>query len=182
MAKEQKSSGKLKVTRLSDTEILLERVFDAPRHLVFEAISKPEHVRRWWACMDGYRMTICEIDFRVGGKWRYVMVGPDGADLGFNGEYFEIDAPAKVKSSEIYEPFPDHPAICTLTLEEPAKGKTYYRNVVVHDTKEACDGHLNSGMEFGANLAFDRVEEIAQELAGSPRGGAGTTNVQAAQT
>jgi uncharacterized protein YndB with AHSA1/START domain len=165
MANQQRSSGKLKVTRLSDTEILLERVFDAPRHLVFEAFSKPEHVRRWWCCMEGFTMTVCEIDFRVGGKWRYVMVGPRG-EVGFNGEYFEIAAPAKVRSSEIFEPFPDSPAMCTMTLEEHAIGKTYYRNVVVHDSKEACDGHLNSGMEYGANRALDRAEEIAQSLVG----------------
>src|SRR4026207_1752407 len=73
-----KSSGKLEVTLPSDKEILLKRGFDAPRHLVFETMTKPEYVKRWWCCMEGFTMPVCEIDFRVGGKWRYVMIGPAG--------------------------------------------------------------------------------------------------------
>jgi len=162
-------SGKLKVTRTSDTEILLTRVFDAPRRLVFEAMSKPEYVRRWWCCIDGYTMPVCDIDFRVGGKWRYVMVSPEGHEVAFNGVYREIAAPERIVNTEVFEPYPDHPAVCTMTLEE-RDGKTFYKNVVVHDTKEACDGHLNSGMESGANIAMDRIEEIAQSLAANRDG------------
>ena len=164
-----KSSGKLNVTRKSDTEIVLSRVFDAPRRLVFEAMTKPEYVRRWWCCMDGYTMPVCEIDFRVGGKWRYVMVGADGSEVAFNGEYREIVVPERIVQTEIFEPFPDHPSLCTMTLEE-RDGKTYYQTLVVHDTKESCDAHLASGMEFGANIALDRLEEVAQSLTGTNPG------------
>jgi uncharacterized protein YndB with AHSA1/START domain len=178
-----KSSGKLKVTTRGDKEILLNRVFDAPRHLVWEAMSKPEYVRRWWCCMEGYTMPVCDMDFRVGGRWRYVMRSSDGSDVGFSGEYLAIEAPTKIVNTEIFDPFPDAPATCTVTLEEK-DGKTYFQNVVVHSTAEGRDAHINSGMEFGANIAFDRIEQIAQELSTSAAGtpaasGAGTSGARA---
>ncbi|MBL9020603.1 MAG: SRPBCC family protein [Myxococcales bacterium] len=158
-----KGSGKLVVTLPSDKEILLEREFDAPRHLVFEAMTKPEHVRRWWCCMDGFTMTVCEIDFRVGGRWRFAMRGPDGNEIGFRGEYKEISAPERIVNTEIFEPFPDNPALVTVTLVERG-GKTYYRSLVLHQSKEDRDMHVSSGMEVGAGLALDRMEEIARSL------------------
>ena len=162
------SSGKLKVTLPSDTELLLSRVFDAPRHLVWETMTTPEYVRRWWCCMDGYTMPVCEMDFRVGGKWRYVMVGADGNEAGFHGEYKEITPRERIVQTEIFEPFPDSPSLCTMTLEE-RDGKTYYQTLVQHTSKEARDMHVQSGMEVGANIAFDRLEQVAQSLA-TPRG------------
>lgn len=159
-----RNSGKLKVTLPGEKDILLERVFDAPRRLVFEAMSKPEHVRRWWCCMEGFTMTVCEIDLRVGGKWRYAMVGPDGNEFAFRGEYREIAAPDRIVHTEIFEPFPDSPALVTVTLEERG-GKTHFRALVEHLTKEARDMHIQSGMEEGAGLAYDRMEEIARSLA-----------------
>jgi len=163
------SSGKLVVTLPSDKEILLSRVFDAPRHLVYEAMTKPEHVRRWWACMDGSTMPVCEIDLRVGGKYRYVTRMADGSEFGFNGVYREIVAPQRIVHTEIFEPYPDSPSLCTLTLEE-RDGKTYYQTLVQHETKEARDMHVSSGMETGAGIALDRVEAIARSLA-TPRPG-----------
>lgn len=163
-----RGSQKLKVTAPSDTEILMERVFDAPRHLVWETMTRPEYVRRWWCCMDGYTMPVCEIDLRVGGKWRYLMVHENGSEVGFHGEYREIEAPRRVVQTEIFDPFPDAPTLCTMTLEE-RDGKTYYRNLIVHTSKEARDGQLQSGMEVGADIALDRLEEIAQQLAGPAR-------------
>src|SRR5688500_3222185 len=147
-----KSNGKLKVTRTSDTTFTMQRVFDAPRTLVFETMTTPEYVKRWWCCMEGYTMPVCEIDLRVGGKWRYVMVGPEG-EVGLHGEYREIDAPARIVQTEIFDPFPDHPSLGTMTLEE-RDGKTHYQTVIVHDSKESCDAHLSSGMEVGANIAL----------------------------
>lgn len=160
------SSGKLVVTLPSPREILMTRVFDAPRHLVWETMTKPEYVRRWWCCMDGYTMPVCDIDLRVGGKYRYLMVGPDG-EVGFNGEYREIVKPERIVHTEIFEPFPNSPTLCTMTLEE-RDGKTYYQTLVQHDSEEARDMHVSSGMEVGANIALDRLEEIAISL-GAPR-------------
>lgn len=161
-------SGKLTISLPSDTEILMSRVFEAPRHLVFEAMTRPEYIRRWWGCMEGFTMPVCDVDFRVGGKYRFVGRGPDGAEFGFSGEYREIEVPSKVVNTEIFDPFPDSPALCTMTLEE-RDGKTYYRNLIVHTSKEARDGQLQSGMEVGADIALDRLEEIAQQLAGPAR-------------
>jgi uncharacterized protein YndB with AHSA1/START domain len=167
-----KSSGKLQVTLPSDTEILLTRVFDAPRHLVFEAMTKPEYVRRWWCCMDGFTMPVCEIDLRVGGKYRFVMRGPDGNDVGFRGEYREIVAPERTVQTEIFEPYPDSPALVTVTLEE-RDGKTFYQSRVVHQTKQERDMHVASGMEHGASIALDRLEEVARSLTAASRGSDG---------
>ena len=118
-----KGSGSLEVTLPSDLEILMTRVFDAPRHLVFEAMSKVEYVRQWWICMGDMTMPVCEIDFRVGGKYRYVSRMADGTEFGFHGEYREIVPPEKVVNTEIFEPFPDEITVCTMTLVEK-NGKT----------------------------------------------------------
>lgn len=160
-------SGKLSITLPSDTEILMTRVFDAPRHLVFDVMSKPEFIRRWWGCMDGFTMPVCDVDFRVGGKYRFVGRGPDGNEFGFSGEYKEIAAPSKIVNTEIFDPFPDSPAICSMTLEE-RDGKTYYANLIKHDSQTARDAHVGSGMEYGAGLGLDMIDEIAQGLARVP--------------
>lgn len=159
-----KSSGKLEVTLPSDREILLTRVFDAPPRLVWEVMSKPEYVRRWWCCMEGFTMTVCEIDLRVGGKWRYAMRGPDGNEFAFNGEYREIAPAVRVVTTEVFEPFPDHPSLVTTTFHVQGE-KTLFKSLVQHDSQQSRDMHLSSGMEQGAALAYDRLEQAARELA-----------------
>ena len=161
-----KNSGALKVSLPSDKEILLERVFDAPRHLVFEAMTRPEYVRRWWGCLEGFTMPVCDIDFRVGGKYRFVSRGPDGSEAGFHGEYREIVPPSRIVHTEIFDPYPEEVTVCTVTLEELGD-KTRYRCHVLHTTTEGRDAHIASGMEEGAGISLDRVEEIARELAGT---------------
>ena len=158
-----KGSGKLEVTLPSEKEILMKRVFDAPRHLVFEAMTKPEYVRRWWCCMEGFTMPVCDIDLRVGGKYRYVTRSADGQEFGFHGVFREIVPPERVVQTEIFEPFPEEETVCTMTLEE-RDGKTYYQCLVVHATTQGRDAHIASGMEGGANLALDRLEEVARAL------------------
>jgi uncharacterized protein YndB with AHSA1/START domain len=158
---EKRGSGKLEVSLPSDTEILMTRVFDAPRRLVFEAMTKAEHVRRWWCCMPGYTMTVCDVDLRVGGRWRYVMVGPHG-EVAFNGVYKEIVAPERVVHSEFFEPHPEG-IIVTVTLEE-RDGKTYYSSLSRAVSKEQRDTIIASGMEGGADLALDVMEQVAQSI------------------
>jgi uncharacterized protein YndB with AHSA1/START domain len=158
------AANKLTVTLPSDRELLLTRVFDAPRDLVWETMTNPEYVKRWWCCMEGFTMPVCDIDLRVGGTYRYLMIAPDGSEVGFRGEYKEIAAPSRIVHTEIFDPFPDSPALVTLTLEERG-GKTYYQSRVLHTTKEARDMHVQSGMEQGAGMALDRLEAIAQTLA-----------------
>ena len=156
--------GSAKVDILSDREITITRVFNAPRRLVFEAITKPEYVRRWYGprVLD---MKICEIDLRVGGTWRYVLSAPDGSEHGFTGEYREIDVPARIVSTENYEAMmPGHEMLVTTTLDE-VDGRTTLRSHIVYQSKGDRDGHLQSGMEGGMQESFDRCAELLATMA-----------------
>jgi uncharacterized protein YndB with AHSA1/START domain len=146
---------------LSDTEILIARTFDAPRDLLFEAMTKPEHVRNWYGCAV-MAMVVCEIDLRVGGKWRYVLRMPDGSEHGFHGQYREIVVPAKLVSTENYEPIgPGHEMLATVTLDERNQGRsTLFQNHLVYPSKADRDGHLGAGMEAGMQESFDRLEQL----------------------
>ncbi len=151
------------VTTRGDRDILVTREFDAPRALVFRAWTEPELVRRWWTAKRG-TMSVCEIDLRVGGKWRFAMTADsEGQEVEFYGEYREVVAPERLVSTEIYAPFPDHPALNTLTFEE-REGHTFATLLVEHDTPEARDMHLQSGMENGLRDALDLLEAVAQSL------------------
>src|SRR5436189_5457455 len=113
------NSDTFSATTPSDREITLTRLFDAPRQLVFEAMSKPEHVRRWWGILDDrHSVPVCEIDLRVGGKWRFAGRGPEGDIPAFYGEYLEIDPPRRVVFTEIFEPFPDAGSVVTAVLDD----------------------------------------------------------------
>jgi uncharacterized protein YndB with AHSA1/START domain len=159
------SSGTAKVTLPSDTQILITREFDAPKHLVYRAWTTPELVRRWWHANRG-EMTACEIDLRVGGKWRYAMDVEGFGEVGFHGEYREIVPNERLVSTEVYEGIPDaeeHAALNTLTLEE-VDGRTIMRVLVEHPTKEGRDAHIESGMEAGMQDAMDLLEQVAISL------------------
>ncbi len=108
------NSDTFTVTTPSDREIRMTRLFDAPRHLVLEAMSKPEHIKRWWGCLgEGYSVPVCEVDLRVGGAWRFVNRTPEGRDAAFYGVYREIVPPERVVFTEIFEPFPDAESVVT---------------------------------------------------------------------
>ena len=158
-------SGTFRVTTPSDTEITLTRLFNAPRDLVWEAMTKPEHVRRWWGCLDErYSVPVCEIDLRVGGKWRFVGRGPEGDIPAFYGEYLEIDRPGRLVYTEIFEPFPDAASVVTQRLDEE-QGKTRLTVTARYDSRETRDMVIGTGMEKGAAISYDRLEDIARELA-----------------
>jgi uncharacterized protein YndB with AHSA1/START domain len=157
------SSGTAIVTLPTDTTIQITREFAAPRHLVYKAYTTPELVRRWWHANRG-EMTVCEIDLRVGGTWRYVMIAEGGMEVGFHGEYREIVPDERLVSTEVYEAIPEGQAIDTLTLTEK-DGRTTMTILVEHESKEARDGHVNSGMEDGMQDAMDRLEQVAVSLA-----------------
>ena len=157
------SSGKATVTLPTDDQILITREFDAPAHLVYRACTEPDLVRRWWSGKRG-EMTACEIDLRVGGRWRYAMVADSsGAEVAFYGEYREIVANKRIVSTEVYEPFPDDGAVNTMTLTEH-DGRTTLTTLVQHSTPQARDMHINSGMEGGMQEAFDKLEQVAISL------------------
>jgi uncharacterized protein YndB with AHSA1/START domain len=148
----------------SDRTFVLTRYFNAPRPLVFEALTKPEHVRRWWTCED-FQTTVCELDVRPGGVWRIVQRAPDGTEHPFCGEYREVVAPERIVQTFVYdvEFIRDHPAVETLTLDE-IDGRTRLTATVVHDSQASRDGHLASGMEDGAAASYDRLAGLLAEL------------------
>jgi uncharacterized protein YndB with AHSA1/START domain len=159
------SSGSAKVTLPADDQILITREFDAPRHLVYKAITTPELVKRWWHANRG-EVTVAEIDLRVGGKWRYVSVTPDGMEVGFHGEYREIVPNERVVSTEAYEGIPDPDAnatVNTVTLAEN-DGRTSMSVLVEAPSKEVRDAIIESGMEAGMQDAYDLLEEVAGSL------------------
>jgi uncharacterized protein YndB with AHSA1/START domain len=157
------NSESYKVTTPSDREICLTRLFDAPRQLVFEVMTKPEHVKRWWGRLgEGYTVPVCEIDLRVGGKWRFVNKHPQG-EAAFYGEYLEISPPGRLVFTEIFEPFPDAVSVVTAVLVDEGK-QTRFTAVVRYPSVEVRDMVLNSGMSRGAGISYDRLEDLVAEL------------------
>jgi uncharacterized protein YndB with AHSA1/START domain len=159
------SSSRAVVTLPSETEIRITREFAAPRHLVYRAWSTPELVKRWWHARRG-KVTVAEMDLRVGGRWRLVMVTEGGFEVGFHGEYREIVPNERIVSTEAYEGIPDADAAAslnTLTLTEK-NGRTTLTILVQHKTREGRDAHVNSGMEAGLQDALDLLEQVAVSL------------------
>jgi uncharacterized protein YndB with AHSA1/START domain len=154
--------GAMTLTVKSDLEIELTRVFDAPRLLVFEAMSKPEHLRRWWG-PRGSTMPICEIDFRPGGAWRFVIRKPGGQEYAFRGEFRDIVAPERMVQTFEFEGMPGAVSVETMTLSEH-DGKTTVTSISRFDSIEARDGMIQSGMEKGAAETYDRLEELLRTL------------------
>jgi uncharacterized protein YndB with AHSA1/START domain len=155
----------LQVTTPTDREIVMTRVFDAPRDLVFEAWTKPEHVRHWWGLRSS-TMVLCEADVRPGGSWRYVTTAQDGAEVPFTGVYQEVTPPERLVYTEIYdvEPFNSgDPAVNTVTFTEQ-EGRTLTTTTTVYPTKEVRDFVLGTGMEHGAAESYDRLAELLQRL------------------
>jgi uncharacterized protein YndB with AHSA1/START domain len=159
---EMTSSGSAKVTLPTDTQILITREFDAPKHLVYKAWTTPELVKRWWNAKRG-EVTVADIDLRVGGTWRWVMVTGDGVEVAFHGEYRELVPNEKIVTTEVYEGMPDAAALNTLTLTEK-DGRTSMTLLVDHASREHRDGHVDSGMEAGMQDALDLLEQVAISL------------------
>ena len=161
------SSGTATVTLPTDEQILITREFDAPKHLVYKAWTTPELVKRWWNAKRG-EVTIAEIDLRVGGVWRYVMVADGGFEVGFHGEYREIVPNERIVSTEVYEGMPqgDGPeqgTLNTATFTE-ADGRTTLTILVQAPSKEIRDAIIDSGMEAGMQDAMDLLEQVAISL------------------
>jgi uncharacterized protein YndB with AHSA1/START domain len=157
-----------KLTLPTDEQILITREFDAPKHLVYEAFTTPELVKRWWHANRG-RVTVAEIDLRVGGKWRYVAVTDDGTEVGFHGEYREIIPRERVVSTEVYEGLPEGVSeeqggtVNTATFTE-TDGRTTLTILVQATSKVARDAIIESGMEDGLQDALDLLEQAATSL------------------
>jgi uncharacterized protein (TIGR03086 family) len=150
--------GSAEVSLPSDREILIIRTFEAPGRLVWEALTQPRHLLRWWG-PDWCPLVGCEVDLRVGGSWRYVSRDVEGNELGWHGTYREIDAPHRIVSTEVFEGFPDAESVNTMTLVDE-EGTTTLRTLVLHATQEFRDGHVASGMEGGMQDSFNRLDDL----------------------
>lgn len=163
--------GSATVTLQGDREFVITRKFDAPAALIWKAYTTPELVKRWWGFEDSEWVT-CEIDLRVGGRWRYVTRETrkeHSFEVGFHGDYREIDAPHRLVSTEVYEGFPDPNAAALDTVVFDEKdGVTTMTVSVLHSQPEHRDAHLASGMEGGMQVSMNRMEDLVVEMHRQP--------------
>jgi uncharacterized protein YndB with AHSA1/START domain len=160
------TSGTAKVTLPSDTQILITREFNAPRHLVWQAYTTPELIKRWWSGDRG-TVTSAEVDLRVGGAWRYVMVAGGGFEVAFRGEYREIFPTERLVNTEVFEGIPDpdeHAGLITVTLTEK-DGRTFMEMLCDYRDRTDRDAVIESGMEGGMQTSMDALEKVAASLA-----------------
>jgi uncharacterized protein YndB with AHSA1/START domain len=156
-----KNTGTLKVTTPTDCEIVLMRVFDAPRHLVFEAFTKPELLKRWFG-PRGWSLVVCEVDLKVGGGFHFVMRSPDGREMGMRGVYREIVPPERSVHMESFDDYPGESQVTAVFVEQA--GKTTLTATVLYPSKEVRDIVIKSGMEHGAAESYDKLAELLPSL------------------
>jgi uncharacterized protein YndB with AHSA1/START domain len=158
-------TGTLQITTPSEREIVMSRVFDAPRSLVFEAWTKPELLKRWLGVRGGWSMVVCEVDLSVGGAYRFVWRGPDGAEMGMGGVYREIAPPERLVATESFEdPSSPGEALDTTVLVEEG-GKTTATTTVLYESEEIRDAVLDSGMARGVAESYDMLAEYLASIA-----------------
>jgi uncharacterized protein YndB with AHSA1/START domain len=154
----------LQITTPSEREIAMTRVFDAPRHLVFEAYTKPELLKRWLGVRNGWTLDVCEIDLRVGGRYRYVWRGANGQEMGMGGVFLEIEPPERIVSTEAFDnPWYPGEAVGTVLLVEQ-DGKTTLTLSVLYQSQEARDGILQTPMAEGVGESFDKLAEVLASM------------------
>ena len=159
-----KNTGTLTVTTPTDREIVMTRVFDAPRQLVFDAFTKPELLKRWFG-PRGWSLVVCEVDLKVGGTFRFVLRGPDGRDMGMRGVYREIVAPERSVHVESFDDFPGESQVTTVLVEQG--GKTTLTATVLYPSQEIRDMVAKSGMEHGAAESYDKLAELLESVEAS---------------
>ncbi len=168
-----KNTGTLIVTTPTEREIVLTRVFHAPRRMVFDAFTKPELLKRWFG-PRGWELVVCEVDLRVGGAFRFVLRGPDGRDMGMRGVYREITPPERSVHMESFDDYPGESQVTTVLVEQG--GRTTMTATVLYPSREVRDIVISTGMEHGAAESYDKLAELlestetllpAKEAAGS---------------
>lgn len=157
-------TGTLQITTPSEREIVMSRVFDAPRNLVFDSWTKPELLERWLGVRGGWSMVVCEVDLRVGGAYRFVWRGPDGAEMGMGGVYREIVSPERLVATEAFDdPWYPGEALDTTVLVEEG-GKTTATTTVLYESEEIRDAVLESGMARGVAESYDTLAEYLASM------------------
>ena len=158
-----KDDRTLQVTAPTEREIVLTRVFNAPRRLVFEAWTNPKHVPRWMLGPEGWTMPVCEIDLRPGGAWHFVWRRSDGTEMGMRGVYREIKPPERLVTTESWGgKWPE--TLNTLLLSEE-DGKTTMKQTMLFPSKEARDAALKTEMKEGASQGYDRLDDYLRTMA-----------------
>jgi uncharacterized protein YndB with AHSA1/START domain len=152
-----KNTGSLKVTTPTDREIVLTRVFDAPRTMVFDAFTKPELLKRWFG-PRGWSLVVCEVDLRVGGGFRFVLRSPKGTEMGMRGVYREIVPPERSVHMESFDEYPGESQVTAVLVEQG--GKTTLTATVLYPSQDVRDAVLKSGMEHGAAESYDKLAEL----------------------
>jgi uncharacterized protein YndB with AHSA1/START domain len=158
--------GNLIVTPRGDREIEMKREFNAPRKMVFDAFTKPELIKRWLLGPDGWTMPVCEVELKVGGRYRYVWRQEDkGIDMGISGTYREIAPPARIVHTEKFDEswYPGEAVITTEFVERG--GKTILTMTIVYESREARDTALKSGMEKGVEMSYKRLDAMFTKAA-----------------
>jgi uncharacterized protein YndB with AHSA1/START domain len=150
------------VTR-HDNQLTIDRTFAAPAALVYEAMTNPEHIRQWWGAGHG-EVTICEVDLRVGGRWHFAQVTPDGTEVSFSGEYRELDPPGRLVHTEVFDNVQSPPSLVESSFTEEG-GVTHLRAVITYDSPKTVDMVVASGMESGLNDSYDALEALVQRVA-----------------
>jgi uncharacterized protein YndB with AHSA1/START domain len=155
-----KNSGALKVTAQSDREIVMTRIFDAPRNLVFDAYTRPELLKRWLGIFGGWSMPVCEVDLRVGGKYRWVWRNTDGREMGVGGVYREVVPPERLVNTEKFDDawYPGESLITATFVEQG--GKTTLTATMRYESTEARDAVIKSPMESGVAKSYDKLAEL----------------------
>jgi uncharacterized protein YndB with AHSA1/START domain len=145
------------------SDIVITRQFAAPARLVYEAMTRPEHVRQWWGAGHG-EMTTCEVDLRVGGRWHFAQATPDGREVSFSGEYLELDPPGRMVHTEKFDNMPDsEPATIITTLTEQ-DGVTTLHAVCTYDSPQTVEAVVGSGMESGLQSSYNAIDDLLARL------------------
>lgn len=150
--------NELEITTPSEREVTVKRTFDAPAMLVFDAMTKPEILKKWYG-QEGWQMTVCDVDLRVGGKWRFVSLLPNGKEIGQLGVYKEIEPGKKLVNTENWEDWDAGETLVTTTFEE-REGKTLLTCTSLFPTEEVRDFILKSGLEESAGVFYDKLESV----------------------
>jgi uncharacterized protein YndB with AHSA1/START domain len=158
------TGGTLRVSTPTDREIAMTRVFDAPRGLVFDALTKPELLKRWFNGPPGWSLVVCDVDLRVGGGYRYVWRAPDGSEMGMRGVYQEVDPPARVVATEVFDQaWYSGDAVGTMVLVERG-GKTRLTTTVRYESQQTRDAVLKSPMAQGVAFGYDQLAAYLASL------------------
>ena len=160
-----KSTYTLAIAAQGERELVMTRTFDAPRDLVFDAMTKPELLRRWLFGPTGWTMTVCEVDLRVGGKYRYEWRKDDGTEMGMGGVYREIVRPSRIATTELFDQDWTGGEASSIAVLEEKSGTTTLTTTMLYASRESRDAVLKSGMERGVAAGYDRLDDIFASIA-----------------